>query len=194
VDTHRHFWSTKVASAKNSLKRFSHDLFIKRLNSEFGVSPDHEYEWRQALNRQEIAEMSPWVDFQCHGKYHFSLTICDDHTAYEEISGSKKVLEELLGRRCDHFAFPFGDYSSRDVEFLKQIGFKSGRTTDPGWIHKASDPYRLKVVAMIPDNASINMLCAQLTGLPNYIGNFFKRLGIAFKSMYEKCSCERHGI
>jgi peptidoglycan/xylan/chitin deacetylase (PgdA/CDA1 family) len=176
VDTHRHFWASKVSGSKKSHARIGHEHFLSRLKTEYGFTPDQEFDRRQALNRREILEMSSWVDFQCHGKYHFSLTSCDHQTAFEEISGSKKTLEEMLGRKCDHFAFPFGDYSHREVEFLKQSGFKSGRTTDPGWNDANSDPYRLKVVAMIPDNASIHMLCAQLTGLPNYIQYFFQRM------------------
>jgi peptidoglycan/xylan/chitin deacetylase (PgdA/CDA1 family) len=139
VDTHRHFWPSRVAGAKNSCKHLPHEDFLSRLETEFGVTPDQEFDYRQALNLREIAEMSSWVDFQCHGKYHFSLTICDNKTALEEISGSKKALEEMLGKKCDHFAFPFGDYSRREVEFLKQNGFKSGRTTDPGWNDANSD-------------------------------------------------------
>ena len=139
---------------------------------------------RRTLTRQEIDEMSPWVDFQSHGQYHFRLPACDENTMREEITGSKKTLEAMLGKHCWHFAYPFGDYSNREAVYLKECGYRSGRTTDPGWNDRDSDPYRLKVLAMIPDNASQNMLCAQLSGLPNFAAHFIHRVMDRFKLIF----------
>jgi len=88
-----------------------------------------------------------------------------------------------VGKQSEHFAYPFGDYSSREAGYLKEWGYRSGRTTDPGWIDATADPYRLKVVAMVPDNASRNMLCAQLTGLPNFVETFICRIVDCFKGL-----------
>ncbi|MFZ2630631.1 MAG: polysaccharide deacetylase family protein [Desulfosalsimonadaceae bacterium] len=184
VDTRRHFWQNKVAGFKNSCNRLSHQQFLSRLKNDFGFTPDQEFDTRRTLNRREIDEMSPWVDFQSHGQYHFSLPACDENTMREEIAGSQKTLEKLLGKQCGHFAYPFGDYSSREAAYLKECGYRSGRTTDPGWNDRDSDPYRLKVLAMIPDNASKNMLCAQLTGLPNFAAYFIHRVMDRFKLIF----------
>jgi peptidoglycan/xylan/chitin deacetylase (PgdA/CDA1 family) len=135
--------------------------------------------------------MSHWCDFQSHGKFHFSLPNCDDEAALEEISSSKKTIEKILAKKCEHFAYPFGDYSRRDTGYVKKCGYKSGRTIDPGWNHMATDPYRLKVVAMIPDDASRNMLCAQLTALPNLMRYFFQKIFKRFTSIF---SGNRHAF
>ena len=137
---------------------------------------------KPTLRRDEIKEMQPWCDFQSHGRFHFSLPKCDDHKAWEEISLSKKIIEEILDKPCQHFAYPFGDYSCRETGYVKKCGYKSGRTTDPGWNDRTSDLFRLKVVAMIPDNASRNMLCAHLTGLPLLMEYFMRGVGKGFKN------------
>jgi glycosyltransferase involved in cell wall biosynthesis/peptidoglycan/xylan/chitin deacetylase (PgdA/CDA1 family) len=135
------------------------------------------------LTYLKIRKMAPWCDFQSHGKFHLNLTICDDDTALEEVAGSKKAVEKMLGKKCEHFAYPFGDYSNREADYVKKCGYKSGRTTDPGWNDAASDPYRLKIVAMIPDHASRNMLCAQLTGLPHLMEYFIQRVVKALRAI-----------
>jgi hypothetical protein len=152
-----------------SYKNISLRQFLSCLEKDYDFTPEREYPARQALSHEEIFSMTPWVDFQCHGRYHFNLTICDDDTAEAEIGDSKIELKKILGRDCEHFAYPFGDYSSRDVTFVKNSGYKSGRTADPGVNDVNSNLYQLKAIAMIPDNASINMLCAQMSGFPGYV-------------------------
>lgn len=175
VGTNRCFWPSIAGKGKDACKKISHRYFLDKLQKDFDWSPVREYDSRQALTFQEIHKMSAWADFQCHGKYHFSLPLCDDATAREEIAGSKKALEKMLLRPCGHFAFPFGDYSEREVVYLRAQGFMSGRTTDPGFNGIYSDPFKLKIIAMIPDHASLNMLCAQLSGLPNLAGHWVNR-------------------
>jgi peptidoglycan/xylan/chitin deacetylase (PgdA/CDA1 family) len=176
IGTHRHFWSTMVKEPASFYKNISLDHFLSCVKRDYAFSPDREYSTRQALNHQEIAEMEPWVDFQCHGRYHFNLTICDDDTANTEIVDSNIKLQKIINRTCAHFAYPFGDYSSRDVTLVKSSGYKSGRTVDPGINDENSDPYRLKAIAMIPDNASLHMLCAQISGLPNFFEYWLPRI------------------
>lgn len=176
VGTHRHFWPTTVQKPAKFYKNISLDHFLSCLKKDYAFSPNREYATRQALNLQEIAEMDPWVDFQCHGRYHLNLTICDDDTASAEIVDSRKKLKKILSRNCDHFAYPFGDYSNRDATLVRLNGYKSGRTIDPGTNNANSDLYRLKTIAMIPDNASLNMLCAQLSGLPSYVEYWLARM------------------
>jgi hypothetical protein len=49
-----------------------------------------------------------------------------------------------------------------------EAGYVSARTVDIGWNGPDSDPYRLKVVG-ITDDASINYLVCQLSGIPAYV-------------------------
>ena len=131
-----------------------------------GKSRKFKYSEWQALSLAQIYEMKPWIDFQSHGKNHVSLVSCEEKRLSDELAGSRKALSKILGKNCLHFAYPFGDYTRRENNLAVQCGYKSGRTTDPGWNTFRSDPFALRIVAMVPDHASLNMLCAQLSGLP----------------------------
>lgn len=184
IDAGRQFPSKKIEGSKKSGQNIGHPNFSLGLKNGFGFTPYREYQGRQTLNRGEIKKMAPLCDFQSHGRFHFSLPACDDDTAIEEIAGSKKMIEKMLGKNCEHFAYPFGDYSNREVDYVKICGYKSARTTDPGWNYATSNVYRLKIVAMIPDNASRNMLCAQLTGLPRVMEYLMHHIVKGFKSIF----------
>jgi hypothetical protein len=54
----------------------------------------------------------------------------------------------------DQFAYPNGDYSEREMGFVKEAGFASARTCDPGWNDARSDRFRLKGIC-IDDEASV---------------------------------------
>jgi peptidoglycan/xylan/chitin deacetylase (PgdA/CDA1 family) len=126
------------------------------------------------LSAEQIAEMRPYVDFQSHTRFHPTLPECDEAECRDELGGSKSELEQLLGTRCEHFAYPYGMYGSREVAILRELGYKSARTTDAGWNGGGSDPYRLKGFD-IDDQSSTAWLRVQLTGLP-YIVRYL-RLG-----------------
>jgi len=146
------------------------------LNRQRGKLRKFKYSEWQALSLSQIQEMKHWVDFQSHGKNHISLVDCEEEILEEELSDSKKELSKILGKNSNHFAYPFGDYTRREKNLAIRAGYKSARTTDPGWNNFRSDPFALKIVGMVPDRASLNMLCAQLSGLPNLASYLVKRM------------------
>ena len=166
VDTRRHFWFETEFHDIQGLKKYN--KWLKVLKDEISYEPRKEYSTRQALNDEELRKMMPYVDFQSHSKFHLVLTTCEDKECLEEIEGSKEALEELLNKPIKHFAYPNGDYSNREIEFLKECGYKSGRTLDIGWNDVNSDPYKLKAMG-IEDGACINILCGQVCGLFGYL-------------------------
>ncbi|MBB5407708.1 peptidoglycan/xylan/chitin deacetylase (PgdA/CDA1 family) [Paraburkholderia sp. HC6.4b] len=123
------------------------------------------------LSAAHIEEMRPYVDFQSHTRYHPTLTFCDDDECFEELALSKSEVERIVGKPCEHFAYPYGIYGPREVELLKAAGYKTARTTDVGWNDEGSDPFRLKAFD-IDDDSSVSWFAAQLTGLtlvPRYL-------------------------
>jgi peptidoglycan/xylan/chitin deacetylase (PgdA/CDA1 family) len=123
------------------------------------------------LSAAQIEAMRPYVDFQSHTRFHPTLTRCEDDECAEELIGSKVEVERLVGRPCEHFAYPYGIYGAREVAILKAAGYKTGRTTDVGWNDERSDPFRLKAFD-IEDDSSVSWFAAQLTGLtlmPRYL-------------------------
>jgi peptidoglycan/xylan/chitin deacetylase (PgdA/CDA1 family) len=170
VNTNRHFWFRVKSINANSLKKFTNEKRLELLQKKFGFTPTKEYpeKERQALNKKEIKLMKDHVDFQAHSLFHPILTTCTDSECEKEIFQSKKDIEALLGIECKHFAYPNGDYTDREIELVKKAGYISARTIDVGWNDSNTDPYRLKA-RMVTDNASINLLDAQLSGVTQYL-------------------------
>ena len=72
-----------------------------------------------------------------------------DRPAQEQqdtISGSKRELEQSIGRPVSHFAYPFGRrdaFDDRSVDAVRSAGFDTACTTVPGTARSSTDPYRL---------------------------------------------------
>jgi len=173
VNTNRKFWFETGFHDIQELKKHSNNKRLEILIDKVGYEPQKEYSSRQALNLEELREMLPYVDFQSHSKFHPVLTTCEDKECLEEIKESKEALEKLLNKKIEHFAYPNGDYGSREIDFLRKCGYKSARTLDVGFNDMNSDPYKLKAIG-IEDDACINILCGQIIGLFGYIRYFQK--------------------
>jgi peptidoglycan/xylan/chitin deacetylase (PgdA/CDA1 family) len=120
---------------------------------------------RQVLPLEQLRSVLNWADLGAHTRFHPILTRCNDLESQEEISVSRKELLSDIGIMLEDFAYPNGDYSDRDVAYVRGAGFRSARTCDPGWNSQKSDRFRLKTI-MIDDNGSVDKLAIQLTGVP----------------------------
>ncbi len=67
-----------------------------------------------------------------HGVRHLPWRCLDDGRLQDETAGSRKRLEDLLGRNVDCAACPFGDYDRRVLRALKKAGYQSVFTSDGG--------------------------------------------------------------
>jgi peptidoglycan/xylan/chitin deacetylase (PgdA/CDA1 family) len=175
VNTNRFFWWQLKGLNPNPLKELSNDEKLKYLIEEYQYTPVKEYSYktRQALSLEEMNEMKCYVDFQSHSRFHPLLTKCSSKESAIEIGRSKTELERLLDLKCEHFSFPNGYYHERELTFVKEADYLSGRTTDLGWNDMNTDPYKLKAMG-ITDDVSINVLSLQVCGIPAYLKGVFK--------------------
>jgi peptidoglycan/xylan/chitin deacetylase (PgdA/CDA1 family) len=67
-----------------------------------------------------------------HTCTHPRLSQLSDAQANEEISASRKKLEDRFGLPVEHFAYPYGDYNERTVELVRQAGFGTAVTMHRG--------------------------------------------------------------
>ena len=52
-----------------------------------------------------------------------------------QISKSKKIIEDICNIKVRHYAIPYGtinDYSERDIDYMREIGFSTNVTTSFG--------------------------------------------------------------
>jgi peptidoglycan/xylan/chitin deacetylase (PgdA/CDA1 family) len=170
INTNRCFWFMSPGVQSGPLKKCANSERLRRLEEDFGFTPAKEYpeQQRQSLNVDEIRSMQDFVDFQAHTCFHPILTTCSDNECKQEIFQCKSDLKTLLDIDCRHFCYPDGAYTAREIELVKKAGFLSARTADVGWNDVNTDPYRLKAIE-VPNNASLNMLVAKISGIPGYI-------------------------
>jgi peptidoglycan/xylan/chitin deacetylase (PgdA/CDA1 family) len=168
VNTGRHYWFLDFAHRAQRLKSLPNRVRLKQLASANGYSPEKDFAERQALSRAEMLDMKlQGVDFQSHTLLHPILTTCTDEECWLEIAEAKKVLENLLEEPVSHFAYPNGNYSEREIAYLKKAGYRSARTVDMGWNGPNTNIYALKSMS-ISDDATLNEMIAQLSGVFPY--------------------------
>ena len=178
VGTHRHFWWLHGDMAKNpakaeEMKELTLEQSAEYLRSNYGFDPRKEYEDRQALSREDLAQMGRDFDLQSHGRTHRILLRLPDQACREEIFTSRREVEELTGSPCRHFAYPNGDYSEREKRYLAEAGYHSARSTDYDWVRPDSDPFALPILG-INDRSTRNWAEATLTGIPGKVSNLLK--------------------
>ncbi len=168
VGTLRRFWWTEVDTrTRDHLHTVPNAERLHVLAERFGFRQEDEVVNgdRAALDASELADLVEWADVQAHTRFHPVLPMCSEEECEVEIVHGRTEVEQLTGRPCTHFSYPNGYYTDREIALLRRAGFSSARTIETGWNDVRSDPYRLKIVGM-PDDASLNLVAAQLSGLP----------------------------
>jgi peptidoglycan/xylan/chitin deacetylase (PgdA/CDA1 family) len=96
------------------------------------------------LCEAQIKEMSEsgLVEFGGHTITHIDLNAAAPAVAEAEIQANKHWLEEVTGKPCLAFAYPFGRYTERDVLILKKLGFASAFTCKRA-IRPINDPFQI---------------------------------------------------
>ncbi len=168
VGTNRHFWFLHDSPCRSDRRwpRLTHTARLERLKEE-GFRFEEEYEPRQALSREEIEEMRPFVDFQCHSMFHENIETCSPEDLRTAVVESKKKLEDDFGLTIRAFAFPAGDYAPEHVALAREAGYACAVTVDPGFNPTGSDLFRLKrIEALGPGpGGTLNELVVRSSGL-----------------------------
>ncbi len=139
-----------------------------------GFHPEREFPVAQALQRDHLEAMKGSVDLQSHGVFHSCLPNCADEVAEFEVAGSKRMLEGSIGRPVTAFAFANGDYCARDLDLVKQAGYRCALTVDHGFNRRGDDPYLLKRLN-VDDSGNIDALSAKASGVWALLGGLFLR-------------------
>jgi peptidoglycan/xylan/chitin deacetylase (PgdA/CDA1 family) len=175
TNTNRHFWfKESVDNIKFDSLRTRPDEYRVDYLKNHGFEEEKEYDTRQALNKEEIIEMSNYVDFQSHTKFHPFLPNCSFQRADDEIRGSKKELENKFGFKINSISYPNGDYKDREIKLTHDAGYELGITVDIGFNTIETNPYKLKRIC-INDNANVNELLVQASGIWQILKIIFRK-------------------
>jgi peptidoglycan/xylan/chitin deacetylase (PgdA/CDA1 family) len=110
-------------------------------------------EWDVSLGEAPEPIMDPsqvreWISaghqIGSHSLTHPYLTQLSQAQAREEITASRKKLEDLFGQRIEHFCYPYGDWNEEVADLVKAAGYTTACTTDSGLNGPASPVFALK--------------------------------------------------
>lgn len=84
-----------------------------------------------------------------HTLNHVWLNQLDENAVRQEIEGSKKWLEEIVGKPIRMFCYPGGFYRPSTKEIVKSLGFSGARTTESLAISMSEDPFEMPTTLQV---------------------------------------------
>lgn len=111
------------------------------------INGDSEY-----LSKTELQQLSkiPGVTIGTHGWSHKKLAELESFKIIEELSTSKKSIEDIIGSPVEVLSYPHGSTNRAVSEIAKQVGYKFGGTSFVGANLQSRDPLlqkRLPIMA-----------------------------------------------
>lgn len=190
VNTHRRYWWYVHGNHAEMVRltRVSDATRLARL-AEYGFSEERAYEDRTSLSSEEIASLREVVDFQSHTRFHPLLPRCTSARVEREIVQSKAELEQQFGFPVYAFAYPNGDYSPREIEVVRSVGYTCAVTLDAGFNDAHTDMFRLRRLR-INDDASPDEVVVKASGLWGWIEKIvpLRRYGYMHEPAHESDS------
>jgi peptidoglycan/xylan/chitin deacetylase (PgdA/CDA1 family) len=124
---HEVYWWLRTIPDEESFRRTVRDICAR-----YGVdvmAPGREL----CMDWAEIAHMAedPLCTIGAHTVSHCFLTKVTERVVRSEMQRSAEVIEASLGKRPEHFAYPYGDNSRREFAIAAELGFKTAVTTRP---------------------------------------------------------------
>lgn len=96
------------------------------------------------LDAGDIRTMSAaGFNFHSHTRSHASLPTLDDDALADQLAGSRRALQTLLGHDVDYIAYPFGHLDERVEAATRAAGYKAAFSTQPGF--NRNDVNRLRI-------------------------------------------------
>ena len=88
------------------------------------------------------------IEIGSHTRRHVDLgTITDEATLREEIIGSKRELEDMIGRPVRYFAFPYGmarQLTAAALRIVREAGYEAICSAFGGYNFPGDDPFHLQ--------------------------------------------------
>ncbi|MBK0381651.1 polysaccharide deacetylase family protein [Pedobacter sp. SD-b] len=118
---------------------------------------------REAMTIEQVKSISKseFLTIGGHTLTHPILPNCDDEQSFEELKASKIIIEEWIGHSINSFAYPNGDYGTREIEYLKKLDYKIAYTTKPLPLTKEalSQIYELPRFGVFENVSNLEAIC-----------------------------------
>lgn len=162
INTEERFWWMGIES-KSTLKRMKklpnpeRKEILKSQRKNKAVFP-------RALNRDEIEEMKPYVDFECHTANHPILTQCNHNEIMIELNESREILESDYGLKITSIAYPNGNWNEQVLKLTAECGYEFGFSLIPGFNRRKTKRLLIHRFSAT-DNSGIHELSVKSCGL-----------------------------
>lgn len=118
---------------------------------------------REALTINQVKEIvqSKFITIGSHTISHPVLINCKDEKSYIELKLSKEKIEGWINSSVNYFAYPNGDYSKREIQYLKDIGYALAYTTEPAYLtgQKLKHVYELPRFCIFENISKAEAIC-----------------------------------
>jgi len=104
---------------------------------------------KQRLSNEQIKDISKRHEIGAHTLTHPDLCKISLEGKKEEINGSKKWLEDVLGHEVPMFCYPSGSYNEESIQVVKDSGFLGARTVEFGRIDLSSNAYHMPTTLQV---------------------------------------------
>lgn len=129
------------------------------------------------LTRRQVVELAAeGCEVGAHGMTHAQLDYLPRSAAAQEVSQSKTVLEHLLGRSVESFAYPYGCYDAGVRQLVVDAGFRSAVAVRNVLSPAGDDWFALARVSVTAD-FDLERLTETLTAPDTAGGRSGERLG-----------------
>ena len=151
---------------------------IKEFFNQFEI-PVYEKTSALSLTWSQIIELSqdPLVTIGAHTVNHFPLRVLSDSESEFEIIESGKRIQEKINKTVEHFCYPIGSYSQREVKILNGSNYKTATTIQMANLMRENlqHPFTLPRI-MVNSLTTEKILTLQVNGLLPAIRNQFKKV------------------
>ena len=115
------------------------------------------------MNWRQIEELdAEGFEMAAHSQFHVDVTTAGSNRARLEVFGAKADLESHLGHPVVDWAYPYGAVNVQAAALVREAGYWSGATTDPGSWHSPGQLLYLTRVRM-GGTAELDAMVAGIT-------------------------------
>jgi len=104
--------------------------------------------------------------FGSHTVSHAVLNKISHEQAMQELTDSRKELEQQLGVKTRYFAYPTGAYNLQSEEMVKQAGYRAAFTIRYGQAGAESNPYALERIPIFRGQHTFRSFFVRLNAAP----------------------------
>ena len=148
------------------LKEYNFPATIFIVVNEVGVPPDKRLSWDEI----QVMQGSGLITFGSHTINHPNLAeVTSSETIKNEIQGSKKIIEEKLGRKVEAFSYPSGRFSKAARQAVIDAGYKLAVATNPGKRIPDDDLFVIKRIRISRNCDNLFIFWIETNGYYNFM-------------------------